>query len=68
MTSRKLVILIAAAIFLLIAGLNLYRLLFGFPITIAGYMVGGTASFFAMCIAAALSLMLFREAVRDASV
>jgi hypothetical protein len=64
MTSRKLVLLVAAAIFLLIAGLNLYRLLVGFPITIAGYTVGATASFFAMCIAAALSLMLYREAGR----
>ena len=36
----------------------------GFPIMIAGYSVGQTASFFAMCIAAALSLMLFREAGR----
>lgn len=64
MTSRKLVLLIAAAIFLLIAGLNLYRLMVGFPITIAGHTVGATASFFAMGIAAALSLMLFREAGR----
>ena len=64
MTVRKLVILTAAVVFLLAAVMNLYRLLAGFPIMIAGYSVGQTASFFAMCIAAALSLMLFREAGR----
>ena len=64
MTTRKLVLWLAALVFLLAAGLNLYRLLVGFPITIAGYEVGQTASFFALCIAAALSLMLFREASR----
>lgn len=64
MTTRKLVLLTAAVIFLLAAGLSLYRLLVGVPIIIAGMEVGQTASFFALVIAVALSLMLFREAGR----
>jgi uncharacterized membrane protein YdjX (TVP38/TMEM64 family) len=61
MAGRKLFTLIGAAIFLLLAGLNLYRLLVGFPITIGGYSVGATMSFFLMAAFAAISMMLFRE-------
>jgi len=64
MESRKLVMLVAAVIFLLLAAANLYRLLVGFPIMIAGQTIGATTSFFLMAIFAALSLMLFREARR----
>lgn len=64
MASRNLVILVAAVIFLLLAGANLYRLLYGAPIIVGGLTVGGTASFFLMVIFAAISLMLFRETRR----
>lgn len=60
MQSRNMIILIAAVVFLVLAGANLFRLLYGFPIIVGGIQVGGTASFFMMVIFAALSLMLFR--------
>jgi hypothetical protein len=62
MTGRKLFTLVAALIFLLLAGLNLYRLLVGFPIMIGAFSIGATTSFFLMAAFAAISLMLFREA------
>jgi hypothetical protein len=40
MTGRKLFTLVAAVIFLLLAGLNLYRLLVGFPIMFGAFSVG----------------------------
>lgn len=64
MQSRNLTILIAAVIFLLLAGANLYRLMTGAPIVVGGIPVGGTSSFFLMVIFAAISLMLFRETRR----
>ena len=64
MASRKLVLLAAAVVFLLIAAVNLYRMLVGFPIEIAGHTIGMTISFFALCIGAALSILLFLEARR----
>ena len=62
MTSRRLFTLLAAIIFLLVAAVNFYRLMFGFPISIGGYMIGNTISFFIMVASIALSMMLFREA------
>jgi hypothetical protein len=50
----------AALICLGLAAVSLYRLLFWFPITIAGAQIGQTASFFAFVIFTALSLILFR--------
>ena len=64
MTSRGLLFLVSAVIFAVLAGLNLYRLLVGFPITIGGYTVGATVSFFMMCAFAAISMMLLREVRR----
>jgi hypothetical protein len=62
MLSQKPIILAVAVIFLVLACLALYRLLFWFPITIGGAYVGQTASFFTFVICAALSLILFRSA------
>jgi len=45
--------------------LNLWRLLVGFPIVIAGVFIGAPISFLVMCAAVALSVMLFREARRE---
>jgi len=59
MASRKLVLLAAAVIFLLIAAACLYRLLVGFPITIGGQQIGQVITFLILVISAALSMMLF---------
>jgi len=47
-------------VFLAIAALALYRLLFGIQISIGGVMVGNTSTFFIFVACAALSLILFR--------
>jgi len=59
MSNSKLVNVAAGLLFLGLACVSLYRLLFWFPITIGGAHVGQTASFFAFVIFAALSLILF---------
>jgi hypothetical protein len=64
MSSSKLAAVTGAFVFLILAAVSLYRLLFWFPITIGGAMVGQTASFFAFVICAALSLIMFRGALR----
>ena len=60
MSTNRLVTLAGAIVFLALAGLALYRLLFHFPISIGGVEVGQTSTFFAFVVFAALSLMLFR--------
>ena len=60
MNGTKLAIMAAAGIFMALAGISLYRLLFWFPISIGGAEVGQTASFFAFVIFTALSLILVR--------
>lgn len=60
MSTHRMVALAGAIVFLALAGLALYRLLFHFPISIGGVEVGQTSSFFAFVVFAALSLMLFR--------
>jgi len=60
MSGHRLVTLIAAGLFLLLACASLYRFLVGFPVTIAGESVGQTATFFVLVISVALSIMLFR--------
>ena len=60
MSSNRLASIIGALIFLALAGVALYRLLVGFPITIGGMEVGQTTSFSALVVFVALSLMLFR--------
>jgi len=62
MSSNKLVTFVAAIVFLLLACVALYRLLFWFPIEIGGHAIGQTASFFAFVIFAALTLVLIRAA------
>lgn len=62
MATRKLVLMAAALIFLLVAVAALYRFLVGFPITIGGVEIGQVGTFFALVIGAGLSLMLFSEA------
>jgi len=60
MSSHRLVTLIAAALFLLLACASLYRFLVGFPVTVAGVAVGQTATFFVLVVSVAISIMLFR--------
>jgi hypothetical protein len=52
--------LIGGIIFLIVAGISLYRLLYWFPISIGGMEVGQTTSLFAFVISAALCLILLR--------
>jgi hypothetical protein len=54
--------LLAALVFLALAAVALYRLLFYFPITIGGHAIGQTASFFAFAAFAALTHIMFRSA------
>ena len=58
--SNRLVTTAGALALLVVAALALYRLLAGFPISIGGYEVGQTMSFFVFAICTALALMLFR--------
>jgi hypothetical protein len=60
MTSNRVASLVGGIIFLIVAAVCLYRLLFWFPITIGGERVGQVATFFALAISAALSLMFLR--------
>jgi hypothetical protein len=55
----KLGSLLGGLIFLAIAAIALYRLLFWFPITIGGHEIGQTASFLTCAASAGLALMFF---------
>ena len=57
----KLGSLLGGIIFLVLAAVSLYRLLFWFPIDIGGAHVGQVASFFAFVICAVLALILLRQ-------
>ena len=57
----KLGSLLGGIIFLVLAAVSLYRLLFYFPIDIGGMHVGQTASFFAFVICTVLCLILLRQ-------
>ena len=61
MSSNKLASVLGAIVFLALALICLYRLLFWFPIDIGGAHIGQTASFFAFVIFAALTLIMFRS-------
>ena len=61
MSSNRLGTLVGAIVFLAIAIISGYRLLFWFPITIGGHFVGQVASFFAFVVSAALFLILLRS-------
>jgi len=65
MATRKLVLSLAAILFLLLAVVGLYRFLVWFPITIGGVEIGQVGSFFAIAIGAGLSLALFNEARKN---
>ena len=56
----RMVSLLGGLVFLAIAAVALYRLLFWFPISIGGHEIGQTASFFTFAACAALALMFFR--------
>ena len=60
MSTYRIATLVGAFVFLAIACLALYRMLFGMPISIGGVMVGNVWAFFVFVACAALSLMLFR--------
>ena len=60
MSMNKVAAIAGAVIFLTLALVSLYRLLFWFPITIGNQQVGQTSSFFAFVIFAALALIMFR--------
>lgn len=60
MSSNRLASLAGGIVFLVVAGICLYRLLYWFPITIGGQQVGQAATFLALAISAALCLVFFR--------
>ena len=64
MTARRPFTTLAAAIFLLIALVHVYRLLFGLDVTVAGTHVSQTVSWLALAFTGLLAAMLFREARR----
>ena len=64
MTARRPFTMLAAAIFLLMALVHLYRLIFGFDISIAGTEVAHSVSWIALAATALLAAMLYREAKR----
>jgi hypothetical protein len=64
MTARRPFTTLAAAIFLLMALVHLYRLLFGFDVTVAGTHVSQTVSWLALAFTGLLAAMLYREARR----
>ena len=60
MFSSKLSSLSGGIVFLAIALVGLYRLMFWFPVVIAGWHVGQTMSFFTFVIFTALSIVSFQ--------
>jgi putative Ca2+/H+ antiporter (TMEM165/GDT1 family) len=62
MTRYRMFTLIGAVVFFLLAALNLWRIMVGFPIAIGGVMIGNTVSFFAFAAFVALGVMMLREA------
>ena len=61
MPSNKLAALLGGLVFLALAVVSLYRLLFYFPITIGGHFIGQTVSFFGFVIFTALTLIMLRS-------
>lgn len=60
MFSTKLSSFAGGVVFLVIALVGLYRLMFWFPIVIAGERIGQTVSFFTFVIFTALSIVSFQ--------
>ena len=55
---------IAAAIFMLMALVHLYRVAVGFPITVGSVEIGQPVSWVALVVTAVLAVGLFKEAQR----
>lgn len=66
MTARNLTRHAAALLLMAFAAVCLWRLLVGFPVTIAGLAIGQVATFFAFVICFGLSLALFFVARSEA--
>ena len=64
MTARRPFTTLAAAIFLLMALVHLYRLLFGLDVTVGGTHVSQTVSWLALAFTGLLAAMLYRESRR----
>ena len=60
MSTYRMATLAGAVVFLALAALALYRILFGMPIVIGGVTVGNVWAFFVFVASAALALILFR--------
>jgi len=56
--------MLAAAIFLLIALVHLYRIIVGFDVSVAGTHISQSVSWIAVLFTGLLAAMLFREARR----
>jgi hypothetical protein len=57
----KLGSLLGGIIFLVVAAISLYRLLFWFPLDVGGAHIGQVASFLAFVVCGALALILLRQ-------
>ena len=64
MTARRPFTMLAAAIFLLIALVHLYRIIVGFDVSVAGTHISQSVSWIAVLFTRLLAAMLFREARR----
>ena len=64
MTARRPFTMFAAAIFLLIALVHLYRIIVGFDVSVAGTHISQAVSWIAVLFTGLLAEMLFREARR----
>ena len=64
MSARKPFTTIAAILFLIIAGVHVYRLATGFDVTVAGSEVSMTVSWIGVVVGALLGVMLLSEARR----
>ena len=64
MTAQRPFTMVAAAIFLLIALVHLYRIIVGIDVSVAGTHVSLGVSWIALIFAGLLAAMLFREARR----
>ena len=56
--------LVAAAIFMLMAAVHLYRLVAPFPVVVGAVNIGQDISWIALAVTALLSAGLFREGMR----
>ena len=63
-TEMKPFTLIAAAIFMLMAAVHLYRLVAPFPVVVGTVSIGQDISWIALAVTALLSAGLFREGMR----